>query len=209
MRPHSNNQLLLRYRRMAIVTASLALVLIVVLVSGIFKSEEKYRQAAANYDQIKSERDGLVEKEEERLLASSDEIDVNLLSAEIEDSVNYERSNHRLANLEYSEALERSACAKAKDMIDNDYWDHVSPDGVQPWNFIQDEGLTYRRAGENLARGFRDSQSVVEGWMNSQSHRQNILSKDYTHQGICVYKYFQYQQDSYRGAIVVQHLMKP
>lgn len=71
--------------------------------------------------------------------------------------------------------LNNSAQAKAQHMADNNYWAHVAPDGTQPWYFFEAAGYNYSRAGENLAYGFSTSYATNEGWMNSPSHRANVL----------------------------------
>jgi hypothetical protein len=75
---------------------------------------------------------------------------------------------------------------KATDMFAKDYWAHVSPDGTTPWVWIRKAGYNYLYAGENLARGFDTSASVVNAWMNSPEHRANLLSSNYTDIGFAV-----------------------
>lgn len=75
--------------------------------------------------------------------------------------------------------LMRAAQAKADDMVRRDYWSHTTPDGKQPWSFIDKTGYKYQVVGENLAYGFSNSDEVIRGWLNSPSHRENLLSGDY------------------------------
>ena len=82
--------------------------------------------------------------------------------------------------------LSQAAMQKASDMFAKDYWAHVSPQGTQPWYFISNSGYSYRYAGENLARDFTSPESVVNAWMNSPSHRQNLLSPKYQEIGVAV-----------------------
>lgn len=82
--------------------------------------------------------------------------------------------------------LMQAAQEKATDMINKDYWAHVAPDGTQPWKFFNDVGYKYRYAGENLARDFKDPSSVVNAWMASPSHRENMLSDRYKDIGLAV-----------------------
>ena len=79
--------------------------------------------------------------------------------------------------------LNQAAQAKANHMIANDYWSHYAPDGTTPWFFIDQAGYSYSRAGENLAYGFATSSGVVTGWMNSPSHKANILDSGFTQVG--------------------------
>ena len=69
-------------------------------------------------------------------------------------------------------------------MLSQDYWAHTSPDGVTPWTFIEKAGYHYTTAGENLAKSYPDDASLVADWMNSPSHRENVLG-DFKDQGIC------------------------
>lgn len=126
----------------------------------------------------------------------------------VHEAVNEERIAMGLLPLDYDKRLERSACAKAADMVRQGYWGHVGPDGTSPWYFIEQQGIHYRRVGENLAYGYRTDQKVVTAWMNSRGHRQNLLG-DFTTEGICAYKYQRYHNSNRPGILVVQHLMKP
>jgi len=92
-------------------------------------------------------------------------------------ATNAARAANGLGPLRFNSQLNSSAQMKAQHLMDNDYWAHVAPDGTQPWYFFQAAGYAYSRAGENLAYGFASSQSTVDGWMNSPSHRANILGE--------------------------------
>lgn len=99
---------------------------------------------------------------------------------------NAKRQTQGLAPLSTNPFLSRAAAAKLSDMFANDYWAHTSPTGKTPWSFITASGYRYLFAGENLARDFSDPQSVVEAWMNSPSHRNNILDKNFKEIGVAV-----------------------
>lgn len=99
---------------------------------------------------------------------------------------NEKRVQTGLAPLTENSTLSQAAMAKGTDMINRDYWSHVSPDGVQPWKFFTDAGYRYRFAGENLARDFSNPSSAVEAWMASATHKDNILSPKYKEVGIAV-----------------------
>lgn len=99
---------------------------------------------------------------------------------------NAERVRKGLNPLNIDSLLTKAALAKASDMMARDYWAHQAPDGRQPWEFIKEMGYQYRYAGENLARDFSASEDVVAGWMNSPSHRENLLSARYQDIGIAV-----------------------
>lgn len=99
---------------------------------------------------------------------------------------NEERTKNGLATLQYNDKLAVAAQKKAEDMFSKDYWAHFGPNGESPWNFILSSGYQYEFAGENLAKNFIFSNGVVEAWMASPSHRENILRKDYTEVGYAV-----------------------
>ena len=71
-------------------------------------------------------------------------------------------------------------------MLNKGYWAHFAPDGTSPWSFFTKFGYKYKYAGENLARDFSNPGSVVNAWMASSSHRENLLSPKYKEIGIAV-----------------------
>jgi len=100
------------------------------------------------------------------------------------DQTNKERLDAQLNRLIPNPQLEEAARLKAEDMAKNGYFSHVSPDGKDPWYWFQKVNYDYAAAGENLAVNFIDSRDVTEAWMHSPSHRENILSENYTQIGI-------------------------
>ena len=101
--------------------------------------------------------------------------------------VNNERAARGLAPLTLNPQLSDAARRKAADMLEKNYWAHFAPDGLtSPWGFIRAAGYNYIHAGENLARGFTDSQSTVNAWMNSQTHRDNLLADKYKDVGFAI-----------------------
>lgn len=99
---------------------------------------------------------------------------------------NLKRQANGLAPLKLNEKLNHAAEQKAKHMLAQNYWAHVAPDGTTPWVFIKDSGYEYLYAGENLARGFSTGSEVVDAWMNSPTHKENMLSPNYTDIGFAV-----------------------
>lgn len=99
---------------------------------------------------------------------------------------NDRRAESNLPSLKINDKLSHAASLKANDIIKNNYWDHVSPDGVEPWDWIDQSGYRYHEAGENLAKNFSTAGGTVEGWMNSKEHRENMLKKSYTDVGFAV-----------------------
>ena len=99
---------------------------------------------------------------------------------------NQARIENGLPPLHLDNELTQAALAKASYMFAKDYWAHVAPDGTQPWAFITQAGYDYLHAGENLARDFTNADAVVTAWMNSPSHRENILNPNYQDIGVAV-----------------------
>lgn len=102
------------------------------------------------------------------------------------DLTNEERTKLGLPVLKSNPRLALAAEKKALDMFKKDYWSHFAPDGGSPWDFIKQTGYQYEFAGENLAKNFLYSKNVVDAWMNSPTHRENIVKKEYTEVGYAV-----------------------
>lgn len=98
--------------------------------------------------------------------------------------VNAERSKHGLQPLKMSEELRSIATLKARDMMENNYFDHTSKKYGTPFQMLQDFGVHYSAAGENIAAGQRSAEEVMNSWLNSSGHRANILNKNFDTIGI-------------------------
>lgn len=98
-------------------------------------------------------------------------------------ATNQVRMSYGTQELELNETLSQAAQLKAEDMFRQQYWAHTAPDGTEPWQWFDKAGYAYSDAGENLAKNFMSSQSVVSAWMNSLTHRDNVLDSDYTQVG--------------------------
>ena len=80
--------------------------------------------------------------------------------------------------------LSRVARYKSQDMKDNNYFSHNSPIYGSPFDMIKNFGISYRSAAENIAKGQKTPQAVMNGWMNSSGHRANILNSSYKKIGV-------------------------
>ena len=94
---------------------------------------------------------------------------------EVFDLVNQIREENGLEPFVYNETLAETARAHSQDMIDRNFFDHTNPDGKSPFDRMRENGLSYSMAAENIAVGYPSPEAVVEGWMNSEGHRANIL----------------------------------
>lgn len=111
-----------------------------------------------------------------------------VLPAILASITNDERQSQNLDILVVNDSLNKAAEMKAVDMATNGYFAHISPDGKTPWYWIEKVGYEYQYAGENLAVDFSDSKDVVNAWMNSPTHKSNIIKKNYTEVGTGIAK---------------------
>ena len=98
--------------------------------------------------------------------------------------VNKERAKAGLAPLTIDWELARVAKYKSQDMHDKKYFSHTSPTYGSPFDMMKNFGISYKSAGENIAKGQRTATQVMEAWMNSSGHRANIMDAKYTHIGV-------------------------
>lgn len=103
---------------------------------------------------------------------------------EVLNLVNQERAKNGLSALTLNNDLTHIATMKASDMRDKNYFSHNSPTYGTPFEMLQQFGVKYTYAGENIAAGQKTSEQVMNDWMNSSGHRANILNKNYTQLGV-------------------------
>ena len=97
---------------------------------------------------------------------------------------NVERTKNGLKALQIDRPLMAAAREKSQDMKNNNYFSHTSPTFGSPFDRLKALNISYKSAGENIAKGQKTPEQVVEAWMNSAGHRQNILDKNFTHIGV-------------------------
>ena len=98
--------------------------------------------------------------------------------------VNKERAKEGLAPLTIDWELARVAKYKSQDMHDKNYFSHTSPTYGSPFDMMKNFGISYKSAGENIAKGQTSAAQVMEAWMNSSGHRANIMDAKFTHIGV-------------------------
>ena len=130
---------------------------------------------------------------------------VQMTDSGLLDATNNERVQNGLDILIFNEILDNAAQAKAEDMAERNYWSHNTPDGQEPWVFIDKVGYKYLKAAENLAYGFENSRSTVIGWMNSPSHRANILDTDLKEVGFGIVNVPNYQDKGPETIVVAMY----
>ncbi|WP_225228568.1 CAP domain-containing protein [Bacillus sp. PS06] len=109
---------------------------------------------------------------------------ISQFEQQVIDLTNAERRKNGLSNLQADTQLSGVAREKSNDMQKNNYFSHTSPTYGSPFDMMRDFNVTYKTAGENIAQGQQTPEQVVQAWMNSEGHRKNILSKDFTHIGV-------------------------
>lgn len=120
----------------------------------------------------------------DKLYIPTKDSQVTAYEKEVVRLVNQERSKHGLSPLTSDWQLSRVARYKSQDMRDNGYFSHTSPTYGSPFEMMKSFGISYRTAGENIARGQRTPLEVVNAWMSSSGHRANILNKSFTRIGV-------------------------
>lgn len=110
----------------------------------------------------------------------------NITIEQIIELTNSERQKLGLAPLSENPELNQAATKKAQNMFNENYWAHFAPSGKTPWDFITSSGYRFSFAGENLAKNFQNSDDVISAWMNSPTHKENLLNSKYKDIGISV-----------------------
>lgn len=123
---------------------------------------------------------------ESRIVTKTPDFLAAVLPAVLVTLTNADRATNGLHALAVDPLLVAAAQKKADDMAAKGYFAHVTPEGYQPWHFLELVGYRYEAAGENLAVNFDESEDVSKAWMDSPTHRENILRGQYTHVGIAV-----------------------
>lgn len=99
------------------------------------------------------------------------------------EATNAVRKKEGVQPLVMNQKLTDAAQLKVKDMFENQYWAHTSPSGVTPWTWFEKVSYSYSEAGENLAKNFSNSDGVITAWLQSPTHRANMLKAAFTEVG--------------------------
>lgn len=120
------------------------------------------------------------------LLATQQVLASEINVAKVVKLTNEARIKEGVGELVENDKLDQAAEDKAQDMLKNDYFAHFSPRGVSPWHWFDKNDYDYHFAGENLAINFTDAESQQKAWMDSPTHRKNILNSNYAEIGVAV-----------------------
>lgn len=100
--------------------------------------------------------------------------------------MNAYRADRGLPPLRFETRMQKAADDRMRDMEEQEYWAHESPDGRSPFTWLRAESYDFEFAGENLAAGFETNEVLVQSWMESPGHRENIMSPLYADCGIAI-----------------------
>ena len=103
-------------------------------------------------------------------------------ASQVVELVNAERAKYGLSALTVDAKVQQAALVRAKESAQS--FSHTRPNGSSFSTALTEAGVSYRRAGENIAYGQRTPQQVMNAWMNSSGHRANILNEDFTTIGV-------------------------
>ena len=126
-----------------------------------------------------------IQKENKAHIIEDNKEDLSSDEQEVLNLINDYRKQNGLENLEIYSKLQEIAEIKAKDIVENEYFSHNSPDLGTPFELMDKTGVCYQIAGENLA-GNISPKKAVEAWINSKDHRDNILDERFSYTGISV-----------------------
>ena len=129
-----------------------------------------------------------------------------VMAAVLVDMANNDRVVNNVSTLTLNPVLVAAAQAKANDMAAKSYFAHISPEGISPWHWFEEVGYSFKYAGENLAVDFSDSTDVNTAWMNSRSHRENLLDPHFTEIGVAIAEGF---YEGHPTTFVVQEFGMP
>lgn len=104
------------------------------------------------------------------------------------DMMNDHRESVGCPRLIWNDDVASVAQAHSEDMVERDYFGHTNPDGKSPFDRLQDAGLSYSGAAENIAWGYRTGFAVLSGWLNSSGHRANIENCSLTEHGVGLFQ---------------------
>jgi uncharacterized protein YkwD len=111
---------------------------------------------------------------------------VSDFKAEVISLVNVEREKANVAPLQQMDVLFTMADVRAGESAVS--FGHTRPNGTRCFTIFGEYGLTYKAAGENLASGYKKPEKVVSAWMNSSTHKANILDPEFSYIGIGYYE---------------------
>ena len=119
------------------------------------------------------------------IINENEDFDLTQDESELLSLINTEREKNNLSALKIDKDLQNVARLKANDLVENNYFSHISPIYGTPFEMLKSNKISYKTASENIA-GNSSISNAFDSWMNSESHKNNILSNDYNYTGLAV-----------------------
>lgn len=119
------------------------------------------------------------------IINENEDFDLTKDESELLSLINTEREKNNLSALKIDKDLQNVARLKANDLVENNYFSHISPIYGTPFEMLKSNKISYKTASENIA-GNSSISNAFDSWMNSESHKNNILSNDYNYTGLAV-----------------------
>lgn len=174
-----------------IIALSLAAIVLFLAVANQNKLIELYRRYYPQLESIQQTSLDTLKEIEGKIFAppplikEGSRAGSELTTSGILDSTNQQRVKFGLGALQADAALNEAAKLKLNDMFNQQYFEHISPEGTSISKLAEETGYEYIIIGENLAMGnFEDNEDLVGAWMQSPGHRENILNEHFTEIGI-------------------------
>lgn len=136
----------------------------------------------ATFQNVRIEETQKKEKIQEMIVQA---VELSPEEQEVLDLINQYRKQNGLEALKPLAKLQQTAKLKAKDLVDNEYFSHNSKQLGTPFEMLKANQVDYDIAGENLA-GNITPEKAVESWINSKTHKENILEEKFNYTGVCV-----------------------
>jgi len=109
---------------------------------------------------------------------------------QIFDITNMVRKRFEKSSMAWHDKVASVAFRHSKDMAINNYFSHISLEGNGLKERLKENEVYYFSAGENISAQYPDAPAAVEGWLNSEGHREALLNEEYNHLGVGVYRYY-------------------
>ena len=120
-----------------------------------------------------------------KIITDASSNDITQHESKLLSLINTKRKKNNLSALKIDKELQNVARLKANDLVDNNYFSHISPIYGTPFEMLKSNKISYKTASENIA-GNPSISGAFDSWMKSESHKNNILSNDYNYTGLAV-----------------------
>lgn len=154
----------------------------------IYKARQVEEKARVEAEALAQKQAAEAKAEAAQSKATAAGANLNGLEAEILRLINSVRADHGLSQLQVVQSLTDIARTRSNDMVSRGYFSHYTPEGTTFFNIMRNAGIGWSNAGENLGNatpaGYGSPSAFINAWMNSASHRDNMLRGHYRLVGV-------------------------